>query len=105
MVYGIAIMGLNGCGKSTLAHEISKRLNYFEMDVEDYYFPEQRESRKAILEHQYDVECEYLGGASLFRSSFKKRSAGNDSRRYKKASTVCYLRCDNEVGSGYFSRN
>ena len=38
MVYGIAIMGLNGCGKSTLAHEISKRLNYFEMDVEDYYF-------------------------------------------------------------------
>ncbi len=61
MLHGIAIMGLNGSGKSTLTHEISKRFNYFEIDVEDYYFPEQRESRKAILEHQYDVECAYLG--------------------------------------------
>ncbi len=61
MMHGIAIMGLNGCGKSTLAHEISRRFNYFEIDVEDYYFPEQRESRKAIFDHQYDFECEYLG--------------------------------------------
>lgn len=61
MVHGIAIMGLNGCGKSTLAHEIGKRLGYYEMDVEDYYFPEQRESRQSILKGQYDIDCEYLG--------------------------------------------
>ena len=40
MIRGIAIMGLNGCGKSTLAHAIAKRLDFYEMDVEDYYFPE-----------------------------------------------------------------
>ena len=39
MIRGIAIMGLNGCGKSTLAHTIAKRLDFYEMDVEDYYFP------------------------------------------------------------------
>lgn len=61
MVHGIAIMGLNGCGKSTLAHEICKYLNYFEIDIEDYFFPEQKKSRQSILEPQYDVECEYLG--------------------------------------------
>ena len=47
---GIAIFGLNGAGKSTLTHALAKELNYFEMDVEDYYFPEQRESRKSALE-------------------------------------------------------
>lgn len=61
MVHGIAIMGLNGCGKSTLAHKICKCLNYFEIDLEDYFFPEQKKSRQSFLEHQYDVECEYLG--------------------------------------------
>ena len=61
MIQGIAIMGLNGCGKSTLAHEICKILGFYEMDVEDYYFPEQKTSRRAILEHQYDVKCEYKG--------------------------------------------
>lgn len=61
MIRGIAIMGLNGCGKSTLAHALSKKLDFYEMDVEDYYFPEQKNSRQAILEHQYDVKCEYKG--------------------------------------------
>lgn len=61
MIRGIAIMGLNGCGKSTLAHALSKALGFYEMDVEDYYFPEQKHSRQAVLEHQHDVKCEYKG--------------------------------------------
>ncbi len=61
MIRGIAIMGLNGCGKSTLAHTISKKLGFYEIDVEDYYFPEQKDSRQAILEQKYDVECKYKG--------------------------------------------
>ena len=61
MIRGIAIMGLNGCGKSTLAHAIAKRLDFYEMDVEDYYVPEQKHSRQAVLEQQYDVKCEYKG--------------------------------------------
>ena len=36
MVQGIAIFGLNGGGKSTLAHAVAKQTGYFEMDVEDY---------------------------------------------------------------------
>ena len=47
MPYGIAIVGLNGSGKSTLGHALAKELGYFEIDVEDYYFPEQKESRQA----------------------------------------------------------
>lgn len=66
MVRGIAIMGLNGCGKSTLAHAIGKKLNFYEMDVEDYYFPEQKNSRQAILEQQYNVKCEYKGELPYF---------------------------------------
>ncbi len=61
MIRGIAIMGLNGCGKSTIAHALGKKLDFYEIDVEDYYFPEQKYSRQAILEHQYDVECKYKG--------------------------------------------
>ncbi len=48
---GIAIFGLNGAGKSTLTHALAKELNYYEMDVEDYYFPEQKESRRDALEN------------------------------------------------------
>lgn len=58
---GIAIVGLNGSGKSTLAHALAKELGYFEIDCEDYYFPEQRESRQSALEGNYDVKCNYLG--------------------------------------------
>ncbi len=48
---GIAIFGLNGAGKSTLTHALAKELNYYEMDVEDYYFPEQKKSRQNALEN------------------------------------------------------
>ena len=58
---GIAIVGLNGSGKSTLGHALAKSLKLFEIDVEDYYFPEQRESRKAALDGEYGVNCSYLG--------------------------------------------
>ena len=50
MIRGIAIMGLNGCGKSTLAHALSKALGFYEMDVEDYYFPHQKASRHMALQ-------------------------------------------------------
>ena len=58
---GIAIVGLNGSGKSTLGHALAKVLNLYEIDVEDYYFPEQRDSRKASLDGEYGVNCSYLG--------------------------------------------
>ena len=61
MIHGIAIMGLNGCGKSTLTNVLSKKIGFYEMDVEDYYFPEQKHSRKAVLEKQYNAPCEYKG--------------------------------------------
>lgn len=35
---GILITGLNGCGKSTICKMLADRLNYYSMDVEDYYF-------------------------------------------------------------------
>lgn len=49
MVHGIAIMGLNGCGKSTLTHEICKYLNYFEIDLEDYFFQNKRNHDSPFL--------------------------------------------------------
>ena len=58
---GIAILGLNGGGKSTLAHALAKKINYFEMDVEDYYFPEQSTSRRWSLENDSIIETDYLG--------------------------------------------
>ena len=61
MVQGIAIFGLNGGGKSTLAHVLAKRLEYFEMDVEDYYFPKQRESRKRALDNRNGIGTEQSG--------------------------------------------
>lgn len=61
MLCGIAIMGLNGCGKSTLAHAVGKKLSYYEIDVEDYYFPEQKHSRQAILDRQPAMKYEYIG--------------------------------------------
>ena len=61
MVQGIAILGLNGGGKSTLAHALAKQIGYFEMDVEDYYFPEQKASRKWALENSSVISTEHLG--------------------------------------------
>lgn len=39
MVRGIMIMGLNGCGKTTVGRMLAARLGYFRMDNEDYCFP------------------------------------------------------------------
>lgn len=61
MIRGIAIFGLNGGGKSTLAHALAKKTGFFEMDVEDYYFPEQRKSRKWALENNSIIDTEHLG--------------------------------------------
>lgn len=38
MPEGLLITGLNGCGKSTVCKALAEKLNYFSMDVEDYYF-------------------------------------------------------------------
>ena len=61
MPEGIAIVGLNGSGKSTLGHALAKELSYYEIDVEDYYFPEQKESRRAALNGEYGDSLDYLG--------------------------------------------
>lgn len=61
MIRGIAIFGLNGGGKSTLTHALAKQTGYFEMDAEDYYFPEQRASRIWALENDSIIDTEYLG--------------------------------------------
>ncbi len=61
MSEGIAIVGLNGSGKSTLGHALAKELSYYEIDVEDYYFPEQKESRRAALDGVYGGNLDYLG--------------------------------------------
>ncbi len=59
MIQGIAIFGQNGGGKSTLTHALAKIIDYFEMDVEDYYFPKQSRSRKCALENSgaIDMKC------------------------------------------------
>ncbi len=61
MIQGIAIFGLNGSGKSTITHALAKQIGYFEMDLEDYYFPEQRESRKWALENKGVIDTEHIG--------------------------------------------
>lgn len=38
MPNGIIITGLNGCGKSTVCRLLAEKLNYFSIDVEDYFF-------------------------------------------------------------------
>lgn len=38
MPNGIVITGLNGCGKSTVCKLLAEKLEYYSMDVEDYYF-------------------------------------------------------------------
>ncbi|MDO4741319.1 MAG: hypothetical protein Q4A66_11675 [Eubacteriales bacterium] len=61
MARGIAFFGLNGAGKSTLAHALAKETGFFEMDAEDYYFPEQRASRAQALECAESIKTEHLG--------------------------------------------
>ena len=60
MKKGIAIIGLNGAGKSTLAHILAKKLNYFKIDVEDYYFPAQRSSRINALEGKSSADVSFI---------------------------------------------
>lgn len=61
MAQGIAFCGLNGAGKSTLAHALAKRTGRFEIDAEDYYFPEQRDSRREALEGADFIKTSHLG--------------------------------------------
>lgn len=61
MVQGIAVFGLNGGGKSTLTHALAKAMGYFEMDVEDYYFPDQKESRQWDLENRDVINTWHMG--------------------------------------------
>ena len=35
---GIFVVGLNGCGKTTLGRALAERLGWLRLDVEDYYF-------------------------------------------------------------------
>ena len=74
---GIAIVGLNGSGKSTLGHALAIELGYYEIDVEDFYFPEQKESRRAALDGNYEVNCDHLGDVpySIARSKEEVGSA------------------------------
>ncbi len=60
MINGIAILGLNGGGKSTLSHALAKKCGYLELDVEDCYFPEQSNSRKCALDDNV-IETVHLG--------------------------------------------
>lgn len=39
MACGILLLGLNGCGKTTVGHKVAARLGFLRMDAEDYYFP------------------------------------------------------------------
>lgn len=71
MMKGIAVFGLNGGGKSTLAHALAKRIRYFEMDVEDYYFPQQRASRRWALENCGAVDAPRLEGLPFSKSKTK----------------------------------
>ncbi len=72
MSEGIAIVGLNGSGRSTLGHALAKELNYYEIDVEDYYFPEQRSPDVLCL-----MECmgklRLPGQYAIFCISHKRR--------------------------------
>ena len=61
LVRGIAILGMNGAGKSTLAHALAKATGFRELDLEDFYFPEQRASRVHALEHDTVIRTEHLG--------------------------------------------
>lgn len=69
---GICLFGLNGSGKSTLAHALAKRIHYFEMDVEDYYFPEQRKSRKWAMDNDNIIVTEHLGNIPFSVSRTKE---------------------------------
>lgn len=68
----IAVFGLNGSGKSTLAHALAKKTGYWEMDIEDYYFPQQREARRISLEGLASLEAEQTGTIPFADSKTKE---------------------------------
>lgn len=70
-VRGIAILGMNGAGKSTLAHALAKATGYLEMDLEDFYFPEQQASRVHALEHDTVIKTDHLGDLPFSQSRTK----------------------------------
>lgn len=72
MMNGISLFGLNGSGKSTLAHALAKQTGYFEMDVEDYYFPEQRKSRKWAMDNDNIIVTEHSGSIPFSISRTKE---------------------------------
>lgn len=39
MAQGILILGLNGCGKTTVGRRLAEELGYAALDAEDFYFP------------------------------------------------------------------
>ncbi|MBQ8954485.1 MAG: hypothetical protein IJ048_10245, partial [Clostridia bacterium] len=45
---GILVMGLNGCGKSTLGRALVERIGYRFMDAEDFYFPAGQDNPYAV---------------------------------------------------------
>lgn len=69
---GIAILGLNGGGNPTLAHALAKQIDYYELDVEDCYFPEQSISRKWSLENKCTIATEHLGPLPFSKPRLKK---------------------------------
>ena len=46
--FGILVMGLNGCGKSTLGRALAERIGYRFMDAEDFYFPAGQDNPYAV---------------------------------------------------------
>lgn len=73
MMNGISLFELNGSGKSTLAHTLAKQTGYFEMDVEDYYFPEQRKSRKWAMDNDNIIVTEHSGSIPFSISRTKEK--------------------------------
>ena len=53
---GLLVLGLNGCGKSTLTRLLAMRLGARAMDVEDYYFPEAGPNPYAAPRSREEVE-------------------------------------------------
>lgn len=66
MKSGIIICGLNGAGKSTIGKEISKKLNYKLIDVEDYYF------KNGVGDYKYDFSISKQDVVNLILSDIKK---------------------------------
>lgn len=56
MQNGLLLVGLNGCGKSTLARLLAPFLALRRMDVEDYYFPSEQSVPYTTARTRAEVE-------------------------------------------------